>query len=336
MAKLIYPAPNEVVTTHTSIQTEFIEKIEKHGTDAALQWLLPIKAGRECTYPEEITLRWEDNGTGHYDVTLCEYFNSECGINFVTREPALTLTNLKVGQEYFVYINGSYSGKFKTENNKYRFIKIDGLLNVRDVGGIKIKQGMVYRGSDIMGEYSLSEKGKETFLGELKIKTELNLRGEVSQNRTSPLSEVMHFYLPYRPYMEVFEEEHRRGICKIFDFLADENNYPVYLHCLGGADRTGMIALYLRALLGERDEDILTDYELTSLSTYAGGLTEGIEAEGFRSRNNDYFAKFLNALSKYSYKKELRCQVPEFLADCGVKRDTLEKIICILKKQTEG
>ena len=331
MSKLIYPLQNETVKTHTDLQTEFIERIARFGTDSSLEWLLPIKNNCECSYPAELTVKFEADGLPPYEIILSESKDIAQSVKYLTDSPSLTLENLKVGCEYFVFIGGEFAGNFKTADEKFRFIRIDGLLNVRDLGGINIKQGMLYRGSDIMGEYSISEKGKKTFRDELGIKTELNLRREVSPDRESPMPTIPHVYLPYRPYMEIFEEKHREGICKIFDFLADENNYPVYFHCLGGADRTGMIALYLRALLGESDEDILIDYELTSLSTYAGGLTEGIAAEGFRNRNNDYFREFLGALSKYSDKKELRFLIPEFLSECGVKKETLEKIISILK-----
>lgn len=333
MPRLIYPLQNETVKAHTDVQTEFIERIAKFGTESALEWLLPIKNNCECSYPAELTVKFESDGLPLYEIILSESKDIAQGVKYLADSPSLTLENLKVGCEYFVFISGEFAGNFKTADEKFRFIRIDGLLNVRDLGGIKIRQGMIYRGSDIMGEYSITEAGKETFLRELGIKTELNLRKETSPDRISPLSDIPQIYLPYRPYMEVFEEEHRRGICKIFDFLADENNYPVYFHCLGGADRTGMIAIYLRALLGESDEDILTDYELTSLSTYAGGLTEGVAAEGFRNRNNDYFQEFLGALSKYSDKKELRFLIPEFLSECGVKKETLNKIISILKNR---
>ena len=332
MPRLIYPSPDDTVSTHTGIQTEFIKRIGKNGTESALEWLLPIKNNCECSYPENLTIRFETDVLPPYEIIISEAQDLTRGVKYLTDSPSLTLTNLKVGWEYFVFISGELVGKIKTADEKFRFVKIDGLLNVRDLGGIKIKQGMIYRGSDIMGEYNITDVGKDTFSCKLGIKTELNLRKETSPDRISPLTSIPHIYLPYRPYMEIFEEEHKQGISEIFDFLSDENNYPIYFHCLGGADRTGMIALYLRALLGESDEDILTDYELTSLSTYAGGLTEGIDAQGFRSRNSDYFVKFLAALSKYSDKNELRFSVPAFLAECGVKEETLEKIISILKK----
>ena len=115
------------------------------------------------------------------------------------------------------------------------------------------------------------------------------------------------------------------------DVFADEENYPIYFHCYGGADRTGMIALYLRALLGESDEDIFIDYELTSLSSYTKGESEGVTGFGFRSRESDYFKEFLRLYSVYGG-KNLAERTESFLLSCGGEKETIERIRRILKK----
>ena len=115
------------------------------------------------------------------------------------------------------------------------------------------------------------------------------------------------------------------------NYLADESVYPLFLHCLGGADRTGMIVLYIRALLGECDEDIFVDYELTTLSNYAGGFEEGSTDTGSRSRNGSYFREFLDEFAKYEG-TNLAERTESFLLSCGVTSDTIEKIRKIFKK----
>ena len=332
MLKLIFPKPNTVINTHTAIQDEFIEKIHKIGTNSALEWLLPVKDDRERSHPQEITLKWENDGSAVYTILLSEEKDVKTGIEYKTDKCEKTVTNLKINQKYYVFINDEFAGDFTTADNKYRFINIDGIMNVRDVGGIAIKQGLLYRGADISGEYTISKKGIEVFCNELKIKTELNLRMERHEDREFSVvgNGVRYKYLPYRPYAEIFKAENRNYIRDIFDFLADKNNYPIYFHCLGGADRTGMIALYLRALMGESDEDILTDFELTSLSTYALGLSEGVPARGFRNRNDEYFTEFLKLLAPYSDTPTLSAKVRAFLLDCGIEEETLDKVIEIL------
>ena len=172
---------------------------------------------------------------------------------------------------------------------------------MRDLGGNKIKQGLLYRGSDIDLCYPLTNEGRQAFKDVLKIKTELDLRLEVDGARPCIISEgVQLVRLPYRPYKEIFEPQHKKRICDILEFLSCEENYPIYFHCLGGADRTGMIAIYLRALAGESDEMIHTDYELTGLSSYAYGIAEGIAKTGIRSRNSDYYKDFISMLEIYA------------------------------------
>ena len=328
MVKLISPKCGSVVRTQTDVQREFIKRIAEDGTDAAIEWLLPLKAGKEQSYPMSLVLSWEGDGSRSYEVVLSERDDIADGFTYMTEEEKLVVTNHKVGQKYFVFVNGERVGDFKTADEKFRFIKIDGVLNVRDVGGIAIKQGLLYRGADITDAYAITEEGKATFCRELGIRTEINLRKECGPIRESPLDEcgVQSVWLPYRPYKEIFELEHRLGICNVFEFLSYESNYPIFFHCFGGADRTGMIALFLRALLGESEDDILTDYELTSLSTYAGGRAEGIVAEGLRSRNYEYFSEFYSMLKGYSETGNINEAVHNFLLRCGLSEATLTKV----------
>jgi hypothetical protein len=168
-----------------------------------------------------------------------------------------------------------------------------------------------------------------------KIKTEVELRKDAIVNTKkciwSNLVDRVHF--PYRPYLEVFEDEHVLNIRRIMNFLSEESVYPVYMHCHGGADRTGMIAFFLRALLGEEDEIIHIDYELTSLSTYAFGIEEGAEETGFRSRYYPYYRNFIVKLQEYAPNKPLSVCVYNFLLSCGVEEECIDKIRNILRKQ---
>ena len=332
MARLIHPTGGYIHDTHTDIQRAFIEKIEELGTEAALEWLKPIKGELERTHPEPLKALWEADGAGEYTVEL---FPAECPEErtvYKTPECHLNIYNLIPDKEYRVSVSGGESVSFKTAPAKIRFIKLDDALNVRDIGGGKIKEGLVFRGSALDGKYAITEEGKETFTKELKIRTDLELRGEaIGKCTVSPAGEgVQLITLPYRPYLEIFQERHLLGICKIMELLSHKDAYPIYIHCRGGADRTGMIALFLRALMGEDDEVIHLDYELTALSTYAAGEAEG--ADGFRSRNASYYRAFLEGLDTYAPGEGLSVSVPRFLTSAGVPEETLEKIRSILKK----
>jgi len=130
--------------------------------------------------------------------------------------------------------------------------------------------------------------------------------------------------------MEVFEEEHIHGICKIIEIFTDETHYPIYFNCRGGADRTGMIALFLRAIAEEDDDVMYTDYELTGLSTYAAANPEC--PDGFRSRNSPHYRGFIDKLQEYAPGQPIHVCAKEFLLSCGVTKEQIEKIAQIIKK----
>jgi len=51
----------------------------------------------------------------------------------------------------------------------------------------------------------------------------------------------------------------------IFRDLANPANYPMYMHCTYGLDRTGTVCYLLEALLGADETDLIRDYELSAL-----------------------------------------------------------------------
>ena len=331
MTRSVFPPDGERVDTHTDLQNEFISRIAASGTDRALDWLIPLKNGAELSRPRPVILSLPSDSEPPYRIEISGSESMSDPLIILSSTAKTEVTNLKVGQKYYWRVNGAEVRSFTTENNKYRFMDIDGALNVRDIGGINIKQGLIYRGSEIDKEFHLTEKGKRTFKDELHIKTQLSLRREaIKYLPKPPVAEGINYVvLPYRPYLEMFEDEHRRELVTIMEFLSDESNYPIYLHCLGGADRTGMIALLLRGLMGEADEDIIVDYELTSLSSYAMGLAEGVRALGYRSRSGDYFSDFYKYFCQLGG-KSIAENTEIFLRECGVEPRVIDRIRAIL------
>lgn len=328
--QLIAPPCGYLFDTHTRIQNLFIEKIREQNIDVALDWLSTIK-NAELSYPEALQFVWSGAERALFELSENEDFFEAYSLQ--CDAPFCEINNLKIGTKYYWRVNGGEARTFYTKDNDIRFIKIDGVLNVRDIGGRNIKQGLVYRGSDLDIVYKITEAGKETFCNQLGIKTEMDLRKDADPNRPCVFGDRARLIsFPYRPYIAVFEDEFRQEICEIMEFLAEEANYPVYIHCFGGADRTGMIALYLRALAGECDEFIHMDYELTSLSTYAYGFAEGAENNGFRKRSSSYYSEFLEALDAYAPGAALSDKVRAFLLDCGVKNECIHKILKIIAK----
>ena len=337
MSYTVIPAEGAVVNTSTELQREFIRRIRENGIEEAIGWLKPMKGDLELSYPASIPFFWQEDGSRSYLVELCEENSFTRPLVCRADRPFCFFTNLKVNTQYYWRVNRGRIRSFRTAGEDFRFIRIDGLLNVRDLGGIGIRQGLIYRGSEMDG-YSLhriTPAGAVVFRDELGMRTEVNLRlekpGEPEfANVGAP---VKYKKLPYRPYLEAFEPVHREELCRIMEFFAEEENYPIYFHCRGGADRTGMIAMLLRAIAGESDEDILADYELTSLSSYADGVKEGVPVHGFRSRNGAYFTRFTDHLPTFlgltaeeAEGLSLRDKLMMMLTACGVSDETIRDI----------
>ena len=66
------------------------------------------------------------------------------------------------------------------------------------------------------------------------------------------------------------ENAMKRSLKTVFEVLANKSNYPVYIHCNAGADRTGTVAFLINGLLGVSEADLIRDFELTSFSKVSG------------------------------------------------------------------
>lgn len=233
------------------------------------------------------------------------------------------LHNFKANTLYFWRVNGSCTETFKTEDVAPCFYEAEGMSNIRDAGnwktkyGCRIKQGLLFRGSEMNDHHIITKKGKAVMRNILKIRTDLDLRREAAELECSPLGEDIQFLLiPTRAYKQFMEE---KETCKnLFNVLMDESNYPIYYHCWGGADRTGTLACMLGVVLGMCEKDILLDYEITSLSIW-----------GDRNRTSELYTEFLEELENYEG-KTFEEKIMSFIYSCGVTEEQLDKIRGIL------
>lgn len=201
---------------------------------------------------------------------------------------------------------------FTTEDTA-RFISAGNVYNVRDFGGYltkngkRIKQGLVFRGQEIVTEdyggsdkhyANLTEEVSNLFLNELGIKKDVDLRtpGDETNNITeSPLGNTVEF-CPMPDYCSAYEHapKHPDKLETVFKAFLEVDTKPVYFHCRGGADRTGTIGFILGGFLGMSFTDLLLEYEYTSFS------------KNYRPRDdNPYsyttFPEFINTLYDNTY-----------------------------------
>lgn len=206
------------------------------------------------------------------------------------------------------------SGAFKTTGT-LRMLKVDGIFNVRDMGGWTglggntIKYGKLFRGSRMTSNGSADElitlQGKRAML-DAGIRADLDLRTSSERNlSSSPLAlntgvKVDYNYIDdsYKSRISTFDQSDAsiRAIKWIISELKKDR--PVYFHCSVGADRTGTVAFLIGALCGMSEDALAKEFELTSFS--ADSVVTNGKIEDLRRRRT-YDGRFDNNEADYKY-----------------------------------
>ena len=323
MIRLLSPEPDAVISLATERQKYFREHSGEMAAQGAIDWLHLTEAGEtDCTFPLPVRFTWENAGAADI-LELSETPDFAGARRYPASDGGAAAENLRIGAAYYWRVGDSEIRRFTTEALPPRFIHVDGTTNVRDLGGWTtadgktIKQGLLYRGAQLDKRNPVTPAGLTTLRDELGIRTDLDLRGEVVGVRTdSPLGESVRFcLLPIPSYASFLKNP--TNLTRIFALLADRENYPLYCHCWGGADRTATLCLLIGALCGLAEEDLLLDYEFTSLSIW-----------GCRSRSGESMQALLAALQPYGSSTKER--VEGFLLAHGVADRTIEAVRSIL------
>ncbi|MDR3060726.1 MAG: tyrosine-protein phosphatase [Dysgonamonadaceae bacterium] len=192
-------------------------------------------------------------------------------------------------RQYFKFVFNKKRSVIAAE----RAILMDGLYNLRDIGGYydknksPIRWGKLYRSSTM---YNATERDVET-LDDLKIKTLIDLRSDRENDIAPPKYRAPHTFNvplgnsnPASFVNKITFEEMKKGdvfvalqdvqmeilhkntdqFIRIFDILLDENNYPAIIYCSWGNDRTGLVISLVLSALDIPYEQILQDYMLSN------------------------------------------------------------------------
>lgn len=222
------------------------------------------------------------------------------------------------------------SASFKTTDLGPRTLYFTDIYNTRDVGGYvtengkMTKQGMMLRGSEVPSYLRAVTREQLQPFG---IKTDLDLRGygeESGFRQESAIPNAKLKYVMTIGYMGAFRStEHYK---EIFSFMADESNYPMYVHCTAGADRTGTVIFLLNALLGVPEEVLIRDYEFTSFSKW------GIRSQNLDTEYGPAFQEFLTALKAYSG-ETLADKTEAYMLSIGVTQTEIDNIRAIMLEE---
>mgnify|MGYP003297674179 CR=1 FL=1 len=240
---------------------------------------------------------------------------------------------------------------------------------MRDIGGwetkngMHVKYGLIYRGAALdgsehpsgaqyileRGTSRLDEMGLKVFNEYLNIKGEIDLRGVSEDQHNTPTFGGESKYICQVPdaavsilWSNLENTTLKNAIKEYFTFLSNEDNYPIYFHCNGGADRTGALAFLINGVLGVSYEDLAIDYELTSYSFAAGGIRKRSDINS-DDTDNIYFEEptdkdpaiaycVKTLLERYgNSKNDLQYAIENYLiSSCGVEAveiDNLKRIM---------
>ena len=330
---------------HTEKQKKFLEyegayaKLCKISADKA-EYLPDGKSHLSDSLP--ITLTWnyelpEGKEVEKYSVIFGQKKDLSDGYKVDgNSEETISFSNPYLGKNYYQLIATFTDGttdetpirRFEVDSTYPRNLTIAGMTNCRDIGGRetvdggRIKQGLIFRTSGKNQNGSLTDATTEEMINHLKLKNEINLAGdsnsynlklagtnlyEGSRMDTSSTGGYSHI------------SRNAEAAKNFFNFVADENNYPLYYHCKIGTDRTGVCTILLQGLLGVSYEDIYQDYLFSNFGKIGEQRTIG-------DGNSHDIRKYMDDFMGYSGEK-FQNKVYNVLLGIGVAKETLDHII---------
>ncbi len=286
----------ENVDFHTELQAKYIAS-EDYTTTMGIA---SGSTSKEYPLPIRLSFTGSPNNkmaSKNYIIDVYEETNKQKAI--ISKEcddnGGLDVYNLKINTNYSYQVTAVYaSGKaftsqkshFKTVNKGPRNLYVENVMNIRDLGGKGIKQGLIYRSgrfNENDGTTNITDKTINTMVNELGVKTEIDLRraDESGGITASPLGEkVKYYHLPmyYGGENVLTFVGERSGVAydnparikEFFNILGDANNYPIDFHCAIGKDRTGCMAYLIGALCGVEEEYLYRDYLFSNFAKISG------------------------------------------------------------------
>jgi hypothetical protein len=243
------------------------------------------------------------------------------------------------------------SGSFNVTGN-CRMLRIEGIQNVRDIGGWSVTGGSVkyekiYRGSaldeppydDVQAYRHITDRGVLELREQVGVKVDIDIRGafshflqmETTQHNIvdrSPLGYNVD-YLPYAiaSYDDIDSGQSAINLKAIFEHVVSKltDGKPIYIHCSGGCDRTGTLVAIMLGVLGVSESDLSKEYELTSFSNGNGDRRRNSTAYDFKG-----FMHKIKALSGST----LQEQFETFLLGLNIEQTTIDSYKTLMIEQS--
>ena len=197
----------------------------------------------------------------------------------------------------------------------------EGLPNGRDLGeiynlkagGKKIKSGLLIRGCELdNANYyfptDIIDMGIDRLQNEFHVKFDMDLRNPAATGLDVFGDDVTHKCYDMVLYEQIFTDEGKEKVKEVFTDLANPENYPIYMHCTHGIDRTGTVAFLLEAVLGVDRQMLIYEYTL-SVGSYG----------------NKIVAVYNQLNSSYSG-ASFKVKTENFLKDCGITQEQIDML----------
>ena len=311
---------------YTKMSTDQYPDGTKHLSDSlpiTLTWNYELPEGKELEKYSVIFGQKKD---------LSDGYKVDAGVD----EDTISFNNPYLGKNYYQLIATFTDGttdetpirRLFVDSTYPRNLTIDGMTNCRDIGGRltedggKIKQGLIFRTSGKNQNGSLTDATTEEMINHLKVKNEINLAGDSNSYNLNLTGTTL--YEGSRMdtsstggYSHI--SRNTEAVKNFFNFIADENNYPLYYHCKIGTDRTGVCTILLQGLLGVSYQQAYQDYLFSNFGKIG-------ERRSIGTGDSHDIRKYMDDFLSYSGEK-FQNKVYNILLGIGVSEDTLNHII---------
>ena len=334
------PSGGETVSMLSGSIYEVTANYEKYITTDYL-------TGQDIFAPDKVTIAWEcAQEAQYYTLNIATNKELKDAKSFVTMDTSVEFETLYAGMHYYYQIEAKCEGMtlksqifdFYTEHLP-RTVSIEGVSNTRDLGGYytedgkgRIRQGLVYRGGTLA---DITEKGKEQILYTYRVKTDLDLRGE--GQTASPLGDAVQFVNYKCPWYyghnsAINAPDYIPGLRNAIRMFANEENYPMYVHCSLGRDRTGTICFLINALCGVGEKDLFMDYEVSFMSVK--GCADNQTPRYMVG--DGVFGGLYNYINSYEGMEGTLAEKTEaYMLDLGITQDEIDSIRRILVEEVQ-
>ena len=313
----------------------------------------PFYLHEDIYFPIPVKFSWEaDEKADYYRLFIStdKDFSADKTESYLVNENSLELDHLFTGTKYYwqVFATEIVDGEeinslsvspvsFTTAESP-RCLRIEGVSNTRDIGGIRtsngyrIKQGMIYRGGKLE---KMTPEGKAYFRDYIGLTTDLDLRtpGEGGAGDSSPLgSDINYVNIDGRYYTGskgINTAEGKAIFAEEIRLFANPDNYPIYIHCSLGRDRTGTLVFVIEALLGVSKNNLFMDYELSVFSVT--GTQDNASVSAIKNNITNTY----NYISENYEGSTFAEKTENYLLDIGITPEEIQTIRDLLLEEIE-